>query len=75
MHAQRESRHYTVLFSNSAHAHETGKIRDWVVIYRDDSQRGRWTIITAEFGKLKGKRMVVGREHESANYYHLHQQG
>lgn len=73
LHTTRASRHYTVLFSNSAHAHEAGTTHDWVVIYRDDSKHGRWTVITAHFGKLQGKRMVVGRERECLVHYQLNE--
>jgi hypothetical protein len=69
-HAQREQRHYTALFSNTARAHELGTTRDWVVIYRDDdADHGQWTVITSTLGKLKGKRIVRGREQECAEHY------
>jgi Holliday junction resolvasome RuvABC DNA-binding subunit len=70
MHLQREERHYTAMFSNTARAHEFGKTHDWVVIYRDDgADHGQWTVITSSFGKLHGKRIVRGREPECADYY------
>ena len=70
MHTQRGERHYTAMFSNTARAHEFGKTRDWVVIYRDDAtDHGQWTVITASFGKLLGKRIVRGREAECAEHY------
>ncbi|MBI2478749.1 MAG: DNA polymerase III [Planctomycetia bacterium] len=70
LHTERESRHYTALFSNTARAHELGATHDWVVIYRDDDgDHGQWTVITANFGKLRGKRIVRGREAECAAYY------
>jgi putative hydrolase len=65
LHTTRGERHYTALFSNTARAHELGTIRDWVVIYRDDhGGDGQWTVVTARFGPLAGKRIVRGREHE-----------
>ena len=65
LHTHRGTRHYTALFSNTARAHELGTTRDWVVIYRDDAgDHGQWTVITAGLGKLKGKRIVRGRENE-----------
>jgi hypothetical protein len=65
LHARRGPRHYTALHSNTARAHELGATRDWVVIYRDDSGGdGRWTVVTARFGKLRGRRIVRGREAE-----------
>lgn len=65
LHTQRGDRHYTALFSNTARAHELGMTHDWVVIYRDDpAGDGQWTVITARFGELKGRRIVRGREAE-----------
>lgn len=70
MHAQRNERHYTALYSNTARAHDLGTTRDWVVIYRDDHQgRGQWTVVTARLGALNGKRIVSGREAECRQYY------
>jgi putative hydrolase len=65
LHAHRGPRHYTALYSNTARAHELGATGDWVVIYRDDrGGDGRWTVVTARFGPLRGRRIVCGREHE-----------
>lgn len=70
LHTRRGDRHYTALFSNTARAHEMKKTRDWVVIYCDGAQaEERWTIITSLFGRLKGKRIVRGREDECAAFY------
>lgn len=70
LHTARGDNHYTALYSNTARAHELGTIRDWVVIYRDDQfGDGQWTVITAQFGPLKGKRIVRGREEECAAHY------
>ena len=70
LHADRGSRHYTALFSNTARAHHLGKTNDWVVLFCDDGpQEGQWTIITAEFGRLRGRRIVRGREDECARFY------
>ena len=61
LHADRNGRHYTALFSNTARAHRLGKTNDWVVLYCDDGAREhQWTIITAAFGPLRGKRIVRG---------------
>ena len=69
-HTERGPRHYTALFSNTARAHERGTTHDWVVIYRDDDgDHGQWTVITANFGELRGKRIVRGRESECMTYY------
>ena len=75
LHTSRANRHYTALFSNTERAHAMGTTHDWVVIYLEDhhhdrGQHGRWTVITSRFGKLRGKRIVRGREEECATYYH-----
>lgn len=69
-HTERGDRHYTALFSNTARAHELGTTHDWVVIYRDDDgDHGRWTAITAQYGRLRGRRIIRGRERECEAYY------
>jgi hypothetical protein len=70
LHATRGASHFTVLYSNTARAHELGTTHDWVVIYRDDRDGdGQWTVITSRFGALLGKRVVRGREAECRAYY------
>jgi putative hydrolase len=70
LHTQRGGRQYSALFSNTARAHELNTTRDWVVIYRDDvSSHGCWTVITSQFGRLHGCRLVRGREDECLEYY------
>ncbi|MBY0547250.1 MAG: hypothetical protein K2W95_08140 [Candidatus Obscuribacterales bacterium] len=70
LHTCRGPRHYTVLYSNTAHAWEMGATRDWVIIYRDDHQGdGQWTVITAHLGENVGRRIVRGREPECRDYY------
>lgn len=70
MHAEREGRNYTALFSNTERAHDLGKTDDWVVIYRDDpGQKNQWTVVTEHRGPLKGERVVRGREEECRAYY------
>lgn len=70
LHTTRGSAHYTALFSNTPRAHELGMTHDWVVIYRDDQDgSGRWTVITARYGALRGRRIVRGREAECEAYY------
>ena len=67
LHTHRGERHYTALFSNTGRAHELGTTHDWVVIYRDDKGGdGRWTVVTAHGGPLRGRRVVRGRERECA---------
>jgi DNA polymerase (family X) len=70
LHTARDGRHYTALFSNTARAHEQGKTRDWVVLFCDNGDvEHRFTIITSEFGRLQGRRIVAGREAECEKYY------
>jgi hypothetical protein len=71
LHTQRGNLHFTVIFSNTARAHELGRTRDWVVIsYYDDHHReGQATVVTETKGSLAGKRVVRGREAECRSYY------
>ncbi len=72
LHTQRGERHYTVLFSNTARAHQLGKTHDWVVLYYDGGRGERQcTVITSQRGPLTGKRIVRGREGECVSYYIL----
>ena len=73
MHTHREERHYSVMFSNTAHAHELGMTHDWVIIHRTDRKHhGQWTVITSLLGALKGRRIVRGRESECLAFYDRH---
>ncbi len=73
MHAWRGPRHYTVLFSNTARAHELGRTRDWVVLYFNGKHGERQhTVVTATSGPLEGKRIVKGRELECESWYGVH---
>jgi hypothetical protein len=66
---------FTVLFSNTAQAHEKGKTRDWVVIYYgSDGREGQCTVVTAPTGSLEGRRIVRGREAECRRYYEQHEE-
>jgi len=72
LHTSRSDWDFTVLFSNTARAHELGKTHDWVVIfYEQDSREGQATVITATHGKLQGKRIVRGRETECERFYQV----
>lgn len=65
LHTQRDDRHYTALFSNSARAHELSRTHDWVVLYFDGHGGERQcTVITAMRGPMQGRRIVRGREAE-----------
>jgi DNA polymerase (family X) len=70
LHTHRGERHYTALFSNTAHAHKLGKTHDWVILYYDGAG-GEYqsTVITSRFGALRDQRIVRGREEECAQYY------
>ncbi len=72
LHTMRNGRHYTALFSNTAHAHELGKTRDWVVLFCDNGDtEHRFTVITSQFGPLQGERIIAGRETECEGYYDI----
>lgn len=66
MHTERDGWHFTVLFSNTALAHELGRTGDWVVIYfyDGDHEEGQQTVVTETRGPMKGARVVRGREAE-----------
>ncbi len=66
LHTEREPWHFTVLFSNTAKAHELGKTADWVIVfYSSDHQiEDQLTVVTETSGPLKGQRVVRGREQE-----------
>lgn len=66
----RGGEHFTALYSNTARAHELGATHDWVIIYRDEPGRhDQWTVITGQFGKLKDRRLVRGREAQCDAFY------
>lgn len=70
LHTERDSRHYTALFSNTALAHQLGKNRDWVILYFEDGkQENQCTVVTAHSGPLIGNRVVRGREEDCLRYY------
>ncbi len=71
LHTNRGRWHFTVLFSNTARAHDLGRTHDWVVVYfhSDDHAEGQRTIVTETRGVLVGERVVRGREGECRRYY------
>jgi hypothetical protein len=73
LHGSRDRWHFTVLYSNTARAHELGRTRDWVVVYfyDDDHREGQCTVVTETRGPLTGRRVVRGRERECRAYYDL----
>jgi DNA polymerase (family 10) len=62
---------FTVLFSNTARAHELGTTHDWVVIYfeQDGRAEDQCTVVTERQGALVGQRVIRGREAECRDYY------
>ncbi len=56
---------FTVMYSNTASAHELGKTHDWVVVYyKGPKGEGQCTVVTEQRGSRKGKRVIRGRENE-----------
>jgi putative hydrolase len=71
LHTQTDGWHFTLLYSNTARAHELKRTHDWVVAYYydDHHQEGQCTIVTETRGPLIGRRVVRGRELECREYY------
>ena len=71
LHLRRADWHLTLLYSNTARAHELQRTRDWVVVFFhfSDGPESQRTIVTQRAGMLAGKRVVRGREDECARYY------
>ncbi|MEF8796931.1 MAG: helix-hairpin-helix domain-containing protein [Salinivenus sp.] len=69
LHTDRDGRHYTALYSNTARAHELDKTDDWVVLYLEDDRQAQWTVVTETSGDLTGRRVVRGREADCRAYY------
>ena len=67
LHTERGPWHFTVLFSNTARAHELGKTADWVIVFysSDHQTEDQCTVVTETSGLLKGRRVVRGREQEA----------
>jgi len=61
---------FTVMFSNTATAHQLGKTNNWVVVYYEKGKgENQCTVVTEQRGPLKGKRVIRGREEECKKYY------
>lgn len=74
MHTDRDGWEFTVLFSNTARAHELNATQDWVVIYyrpegMGQDTEGQNTVVTETGGPLVGKRVIRGREDECRQFY------
>lgn len=69
-HSEKKGWDFTALFSNTKRAHELDRTDDWVVIYYEkDGGEDQCTVVTAQRGKLAGKRVVRGREKACKEYY------
>jgi DNA polymerase (family X) len=70
LHTKRDGWNFTVMYSNTAQAHQLQRTDDWVVIYfeRDDKEQ-QCTVVTETKGELKGKRVVRGLHEENKQYY------
>jgi DNA polymerase (family X) len=71
LHAGRPGWHFTALYSNTARAHELGRVQDWVVVYVEDEahHERQYTVVTSPRGPLAGRRVVRGREVECRQWY------
>lgn len=71
LHLRRGDWHLTLLYSNTALAHELRRTRDWVVIFfhEGDGQESQCTVVTQGVGRWKGRRVIRGREDDCAAYY------
>ena len=58
LHARRGDWRFTALYSNTALAHELGRVKDWVVVYyeTDALPEGQCTIVTETRGPIAGRR-------------------
>jgi hypothetical protein len=72
LHTERGDWHFTLMYSNTARAHELKRTRDWVVVYfyDDHHEEGQCTVVTETRGSLAGRRVVRGREAACREYYH-----
>jgi putative hydrolase len=71
LHTDHDGWHFTLMYSNTARAHQLQRTRDWVVVYcyDDHHQEDQYTVVTETRGPLAGQRMVRGREIECREYY------
>ena len=71
LHTDRNDWHFSAMYSNTARAHQLGRVSDWVVIYFYDHhhEEGQCTVVTETRGPLIGKRVIRGREQECRDYY------
>jgi hypothetical protein len=60
LHTEREGRHFTAMFSNTARAHQLGHIDDWVVISADGTDDSSWTVVNDLNAGRAAPRIVRG---------------
>ncbi|MCK6503376.1 helix-hairpin-helix domain-containing protein [Myxococcota bacterium] len=66
LHAHEQGWDFTLMFSNTARAHQLGRTRDWVVVYASrDGHEDQGTVVTEVHGPRAGRRVVRGREEET----------
>lgn len=72
LHTTDEEWHLSLMYSNTAKAHQLHRTADWVVIYyyNDRHEEGQCTVVTETHGALEGLRVVRGREDACREYYH-----
>ena len=68
LHTDRDGWSFTAMYSNTELAHRLRRTNDWVVIYfhEDHGPEGQATVVTEQQGRLRGRRVVRGRERECA---------
>ncbi len=73
LHATIGNWHFTALFSNTARAHDLKKTSEWVVIYfyDDEHSEGQCTVVTEGHGRLRGLRVIRGKEAQCDSWYRL----
>jgi len=71
MHVDRDGWSFTAMFSNTALAHQRGRTGDWVLLYFHQAHEveGQATVVTEWRGRLRGSRVVRGRERDCLAHY------
>ena len=77
LHTARGEWQFTALYSNTARAHQLGRVRDWVVIFfhKDNAAESQRTVVTEIRGAAAARRVVRGREAECLRHYTRAQAG
>ncbi|MEN8259624.1 MAG: helix-hairpin-helix domain-containing protein [Pseudomonadota bacterium] len=63
--------HLSLMYSNTARAHQLRRTNDWVVVYyyNDHHEEGQCTVVTETHGPMEGLRVVRGQEDACRDYY------